>query len=221
MPLRKQSHADLRGRYPIYVEIGLVAALAILIVAFRIDWSSENEFEIVMLDQEQIEIEEIMQTEQIEQPPPPPRPPIPIEVPNDEVLDDEALDLDASLDLDAPAPNTPPPPPPEEPEEEPEPEFFMVVEEMPEPIGGMAAIYERANRYPEMARRAGVEGLVTVQFIVDVNGDVQNPVVLRGVGAGLDEVAMEAILNTKFKPGRQRNKPVPVKMSLPIRFALR
>ncbi|MEX0600289.1 MAG: energy transducer TonB [Rhodothermales bacterium] len=102
-----------------------------------------------------------------------------------------------------------------------EPEIFVIVEEMPEPVGGMEAIYARANHYPEIARKAGVEGRVFVQFIVDENGDVRDAVVTRGVGAGLDEVALEAVTNTKFNPGRQRGKPVPVRMSLSIRFGLR
>lgn len=222
MSVRKQPECDLRTRYPIYVEIGLITALAVLIAAFRLDWTTGNDFDIVVPEQEQIEIEEVAQTEQIEQPPPPPRPPVPIEVPNDEALEDDVLNLDASLDLDAPAANVPPPPPTkEETADEPEPEFFYVVEEMPQPIGGMEAIYERAKNYPEVARRAGVEGTVTVQFLVDENGDVREAIVLRSVGAGLDELAVEAIVNTKFSPGRQRTRAVPVKMSLPIRFSLR
>lgn len=222
MPVRKNAEADLRRRYPIYVEIGMVGALALLIVAFRVQWSPRSGFEIAPVEQEQIEIEEVRQTQQIEQPPPPPKPPVPVEVPDDERLEDAPLDLDASLDLEAGPADAPPPPPPAEdsPEEE-EPEIFVVVEEMPEPVGGMEAIYARANRYPEVARKAGVEGRVFVQFVVDEEGNVVDPVVTRGIGAGLDEVALEAVANTKFRPGRQRGKPVPVKMSLSIRFSLR
>lgn len=221
MSLRKSSHADLRRRYPVYVEIGLVAALAVLILAFRVDWSPENDFTIVMPEQEQIEMEEIRQTQQIEQPPPPPKPPVPVEVPNDEVLVDEALDLDAALDLNDPVETAPPPPPSsEEPEEKAEPEIFVVVEQMPAPVGGMQAIYEKANHYPEVARRAGVEGRVFVQFVVDTDGSVTEATVTRGLGAGLDEVALEAVRGTRFTPGRQRGRPVPVRMSLSIRFGL-
>lgn len=222
MSVQKTTRADLRRHYAIYVEIGLVAALALLIAAFHFEWARPSDFDIVMAEQEQINMEEVVQTQQIDQPPPPPRPPIPVEVPNDEVLEEEILDLDASLDLDVSAASAPPPPPPEaSADQEAEPEFFIAVEKMPEPVGGLQAIYQRANRYPEMARRAGVEGTVTVTFIVDVNGKVKDPVVLRGLGAGLDEIAVEAIVNTPFEPGRQRDRPVPVKMSIPITFVLR
>ena len=162
MALRKTDKADLRKRYPIYVEVGLIVALVLLIAAFRIDFSPDAEMEFEVQEQEIVQMEEIQQTKQIEQPPPPPRPPVPVEVPNDEILEDDDLDLDASLDIDEPLADLPPPPPPEEDEEEPEPEVFVVVENMPELIGGLGAI-QKDIKYPEIARKAGVEGRVIVQ----------------------------------------------------------
>jgi periplasmic protein TonB len=220
MALRKTEDADLRKRYPIFVEIGMIAALGVLIVAFRMDWSTDSSFEVVEQDQEIVEIEEIQQTQQIEQPPPPPRPPVPIEVPNDEILEDDFLDLDATLDLDAPTQAPPPPPPPREEPREQEPEIFVIVEEMPELVGGLASIQSQI-RYPEIARKAGVEGRVFVQFVVDENGNVVDPVVTRGLGAGLDEEAIRAVSQARFTPGKQRGQPVRVRMSLPITFRLR
>lgn len=220
MALRKNENADLRKKYPLFIEIGMIATLALLIVAFRVDWSPDNDFEIVMPDQEQINIEEIQQTNQIEQPPPPPKPPVPVEVPNDEVLEDDELDIDAFLDLDEPIADTPPPPPAPEEEEEQEPEIFVIVEQMPELIGGLAAI-QKQIRYPEIAKKAGVEGRVIVQFIVDESGSVLDPQVVRGIGAGCDEEAVRAVQQAKFEPGKQRGKAVKVKMSLPITFKLK
>ncbi|MXW65316.1 MAG: energy transducer TonB [Bacteroidetes bacterium SB0668_bin_1] len=165
-------------------------------------------------------MEEIQQTQQIEEPPPPPKPPVPVEVPNDEILEDDILDLDASLDLDAPAAALPPPPAPEE-EEEDEPEIFLIVEQMPELIGGYASIVSEV-KYPEIARRAGVEGRVTVQFVVNEQGNVQDVVVKPGygIGAGCDEEAIRVVSQAKFTPGKQRGRAVPVRMSLPINFKL-
>jgi protein TonB len=221
MALKKSSKANLRKWYPLYVEIGLIVALGIMITAFRVDWSPETEVELQMEEQEVVQMEEIKQTEQVEKPPPPPRPPVPVEVPNDEILEDEALNLDASLDLNEPAQDLPPPPPEEEEEEEePEPEVFVVVENMPELIGGLASIQKDIN-YPEIARKAGVEGRVIVQFVVDEQGNVQDPVVVRGIGAGCDEEALRVVRQAKFQPGKQRGKPVKVKMSLPITFRLK
>lgn len=223
MALRKDPKADLRKRYPIFVQVGLIATLLLMILAFRMDFSAQEEFEIVMPEQETVQMEEIQQTRQIETPPPPPRPPVPVEVPNDEELEDVELDLDASLDLDEPIANTPPPPPPpkeEVVEEEPEPEIFVIVEQMPELIGGLESIQQKI-KYPEIAKKAGVEGRVFVQFVVDEQGNVVDPQVTRGIGAGCDEEAVRAVMTAKFKPGKQRGKPVRVKMSLPITFKLR
>ncbi len=218
MALRKTDNADLRSRYPLYVQVGLVLALVILIGAFRVDFTPESDFQVVQVEQEIVQMEEIQQTKQIEKPPPPPKPPVPIEVPDDEVLEDEDLDLDVSLELDEEIINLPPPPAEEEEEEEPE--IFMIVEDMPELIGGLGSIQKKI-KYPEIAKKAGVEGRVFVQFVVNTDGTVVDPVVVRGIGAGCDEEAVRAVATAKFKPGRQRGKPVPVKMSLPITFKLK
>jgi protein TonB len=221
MALRKTEEADIRTRYPLYVEIGMVLTLALLIVAFRLDLRSDSGFDVTMQEQEVVQMEEILQTQQVEKPPPPPRPPVPVEVPNDEILEDEDLDLDASLDLDEPLADLPPPPPPPPADEpEPEPEIFVIVEQMPELIGGLSELQKKIT-YPEIAKKAGVEGRVIVQFVVNEQGNVTDPVVVRGIGAGCDEEAIRAVQTAKFTPGKQRGKPVRVKMSLPITFKLK
>lgn len=98
-------------------------------------------------------------------------------------------------------------------------EVFMVVEAMPEIIGGLASIQEEI-KYPATAQEAGIEGRVLIQFIVDTSGSVMNPIVLRGIGGGCDEEAIRALKEMKFKPGRQGGEVVPVKMTLPITFKL-
>ncbi|ARA93177.1 hypothetical protein AWN76_008400 [Rhodothermaceae bacterium RA] len=100
-----------------------------------------------------------------------------------------------------------------------EPEVFVRVEEMPELIGGLQVL-ERQLRYPEIARKAGIEGRVIVQFVVDETGRVVDPVVVRGIGAGCDEEAVRLVKQARFKPGKDKGQVVPVKMSLPITFRL-
>lgn len=219
MALRKTEKANLRRKYPLFVQGGLIISLLLLILAFNVDLRGQDNFEIVMPEQEVVQMEEIQQTKQIQKPPPPPRPPVPVEVPDDEILEDDELDLDASLDIDE-VMDLPPPPPPAEEEEEPEPEIFVIVETMPELIGGLAAIQKKIN-YPPIAKKAGVEGRVIVQFVVNEAGNVVDPVVVRGIGAGCDEEAIRAVSEAKFTPGKQRGKPVKVKMSLPITFKLK
>ncbi|MEX0599539.1 MAG: M56 family metallopeptidase [Rhodothermales bacterium] len=96
---------------------------------------------------------------------------------------------------------------------------FVVVEDMPELIGGLESIQENLH-YPELAAKAGIEGRVIVQFVVDEEGRVVDPEIVRGIGSGLDEAALAAVRTAEFKPGLQRGKPVQVKMSLPVTFML-
>lgn len=216
MKKRKNPDADLRGYYTVFWQIGLLITLVIFIIAVKVEWTGEPTEEYVLDEQEVVEMEEIIQTQHIETPPPPPRPPVPQEVPNDEIIDDIDFQIDAELTLSGPLDL---PPPPEQDEEEPEEDFFVVVEQMPELIGGLAELQSRI-RYPEMARRAGIEGRVYVQFIVNERGEVENPQVIRGIGGGCDEEAIRAVSQASFKPGMQRGRPVRVQYSLPIVFRL-
>ncbi|MCA1801550.1 MAG: M56 family metallopeptidase [Rhodothermaceae bacterium] len=98
-------------------------------------------------------------------------------------------------------------------------DVFAAVEQMPEMIGGQMAFYD-ALSYPETARRAGIQGRVIIQFVVDEGGSVINPRVLRGIGGGADEAAVEAITQMKFTPGTQLGQPVKVRMTQPVVFRL-
>jgi protein TonB len=100
-----------------------------------------------------------------------------------------------------------------------EPVYFVAVEEMPEPIGGIAEIQKKIE-YPEIAKRAGLEGKVYVRAYVDENGDVIKAEVVKGLGGGCDEAALDAIVKTKFSPGTQRGKPIKVQVTIPIIFKL-
>jgi TonB family protein len=98
-------------------------------------------------------------------------------------------------------------------------EVHMVVEDPPELVGGMEAL-QKSVSYPQMAKEAGIEGRVIVQFVVDKSGDVTNPKVMRGVHRTLNEAALEAVKEQEFKPGQQDGAPVKVQMSLPVTFRL-
>ena len=112
--------------------------------------------------------------------------------------------------------NTPPPPPPDE---EAEPDVYFVVDRMPELIGSTRGIEEKI-RYPERARRRGVEGSVIVKFVVDEQGHVVDLFVERGLGSGCDEEALRVVRQARFRPGRHRGRPVKVQLSLSITFSL-
>lgn len=209
---------DLKDGYLIRLELGFVLSLLIFISAFKINIQPAEKDEAFVADkQEEVYVEEIVQTKQELKAPPPPRPVVPVEVPNDEIIEDEMIDLDSELNMDDEFIDLPPPPP--DAEEEDEEEIFVVVEQMPQLEGGLGAIQSKIN-YPEMAMKAGIEGRVVVQFVIDENGNVTNPVVVRGIGGGCDEEALRAVKQVKFTPGRQRGKPVKVRYSLPVSFKL-
>lgn len=213
--IRKKPSADLRTYYTLFLQFGLITVLLIFIVAMKVDLKTETKASNLIQEQEIIKMEDVIQTDQTERPPPPPRPQIPVEVPNDEIIENDILDIDAELSLDQKL-DLPPAPPEEEEEEE---DFFVAVEQMPELIGGLAAL-QKNIKYPEMARRAGIEGRVIVQFIVKEDGSIEDPRVIRGIGGGCDEEAVRAVSQAKFNPGRQRGEPVRVQYSLPVIFQL-
>jgi len=211
--MRKAKEVDLRLSYNLRLQFGFIVSIAIFLILFNVNIPAKAPSPILIEEQEEIFVEEVIQTKQIETPPPPPRPPVPVEVPNDEILEDEIIDLDTELDLDGPLDLPPPPPKTEESQDD----FFVVVEQMPQLIGGLASLQKKVN-YPEMARRAATEGRVTIQFIVNEQGKVENPRVIRGIGGGCDEEALRAVMMARFKPGMQRGRPVRVQYSLPIVF---
>lgn len=213
----KKPEADLRAKYRRVFEIAMILSLVLMIVAFKFFPDMEKSATDLEGPQEIFTVEDIQQTKQENKPPPPPKPPIPIEAPSDDVLEDIEI---ASTEIDLEAEVEAPPPPKEEKKViEEEPTYFVAVEEMPEPIGGIAGIQSKIV-YPEIAKRAGVEGRVYVLAFVDENGNVTKVNTIKGIGAGCDEAAMSAVQKTKFKPGKQRGKSVKVQVSIPVIFKL-
>ena len=208
-----------RNRYSLLLQAAFALALLTVIGAFNLDIRFRSGVDVTAAEQELVTMQEVIQTRQIVKPPPPPRPPVPVEVPDDVLLEDEVLDLDASLTLDLL--HLPPPPPMEEPEEEVySDEIFELVESMPSIIGGQAALVAEV-KYPLLAQRAGIEGLVIVQVVVEPSGMPSDPRVIRSVNETLDEEAVRAVLEQRFTPGMQRDQAVRVLMNIPVRFRLR
>ena len=168
MALLKNPKADLRRQYSRIFEVSLILSLAFLIIAFKFfpDIKAKN----AKLEgpQELFTVEDIQHTKQENRPPPPPKPPIPIEAPSDDVLEDVEI---GSTEIDINEMVEAPPPPKEDKKVEEEPTYFVAVEEMPEPIGGIQAIQSKIV-YPEIAKRAGVEGKVYVLAFVNEQGIV-------------------------------------------------
>jgi protein TonB len=161
-----------------------------------------------------IQMDEIPETRQLVRPPPPPRPAVPIETDDADVPDDVTIES-TDLDFDDVTFDLPPAPAQmatEVPLEE-EPIEFWAVEDKPEITKQIAPLY------PEVARKAGIQGTILVRVLIGVNGKVQKAEVLRGKTI-FHKAALKAVKGYEFSPARQNDRPVPVWMALPIRFRL-
>lgn len=226
---KKYEDVDIHKSYagPIFT-IGMAMSLAIVLTAF--EWKTYEEPKVASLGTLQDVAEEVIEIPPTEQkPPPPPKIVAPeiIEVPDEEdIKQDLEVDLNVEVNQNTvvqrqevikvvePAPVK---------EEEAE-EIFTIVEESAEPIGGMDAFlkYVAKNlKYPAQARRMGIEGKVFVQFVVDKDGSITDIKVVKGIGGGCDEEAVRVLENApKWKPGKQRGRPVRQRIVLPISFKL-
>jgi periplasmic protein TonB len=100
---------------------------------------------------------------------------------------------------------------------------FVFVEKMPEPIGGYKGFYEGLSinmKYPKRASRDNVTGKVFISFVVNEKSEVTDFKVLKGIGYGCDEEAIRVIALSKWSAGKQRGRPVKVRMVQTLNFRL-
>jgi protein TonB len=209
----------LKKYYNLFLELGIIMALVIAIVAFKVQWQPTGGDKNLADDQETVDIKEVVQTKHEKDLPPPPRPQVPKEVPNDKIVEQGEININTELNMDQKLDIPPPPDNGQEGENNEEEQVFVIVEQPPKLIGGLQNLQKKIQ-YPEMARKAGIEGRVILQFIVNKDGEVEDPRVVRGIGGGCDKEALRVIKKAKFEPGRQRGRPVRVRYSMPIVFKL-
>jgi len=196
-----------------HIEIGAMVTLLAAIISFYCipDFGNNVIIEKPYLPHE-VEIINIPATVQPPEIVVPKRPTMVVESPNDDIddLPDDIMVGIAIFDvlLAPPAPQEPTVP-------------FHAVEVKPEPIGGLQTIINNTV-YPAIAIEARQEGKVVVEALIGKDGIVKEVRVLKGMpGTGLDEAAMAAVLKTLFSPAYQRDKPVQVRMAIPVDFRLR
>ncbi|MEW6195747.1 MAG: energy transducer TonB [Bacteroidota bacterium] len=98
--------------------------------------------------------------------------------------------------------------------------FFVVVDQTPEPIGGMEAIMKNV-KYPEIAKRAGIQGKVYIKAYINEEGNVVRTEVIKSADKILDSAAANAVIKTKFNPGKQKGESVKTQVVVPIVFKLK
>ncbi|MBJ6118639.1 TonB family protein [Pontibacter sp. BT310] len=102
---------------------------------------------------------------------------------------------------------------------------YEFVEQMPQFAGGeleMQKFIARSIRYPKTTKEAGIAGLVVASFIVEPDGSLSNITILKGLDEAADQEARRVIeaMSGKWEPGKQNGNVVPVRFTIPIRFAL-
>ena len=205
--------------------MGLVLVLSICYVAF--EWTEREVTKYEVSDDEFFFEEEIDIQQTTQETPPPPPPPAVQEVEVLNVVEDdvetESIEINTEDDKDVEVVIAPPVEAPVEEEEEEV--IFMVVETMPEFPGGQQALFKYLGenvKYPVIAQENGIQGRVICQFVVNKDGSIVDVVVVRSSGEpSLDKEALRVINSMpKWKPGKQRGKPVRVKYTVPVNFRL-
>ena len=227
MEIKKSEKADLERGKGTSILIGFVMALAVLFVA--LEWTErevEDNSDLYMARETTI-TEEMVPITLPEKKTVPPPPAAVAKADIIKIVEDDAdieedimvstedqvewVDLD-EVDYIEVEP---------EPEEE---EVFMVVEDAPEFPGGINALLEYLKKnikYPAICRDNNIQGRVIVSFVVNKDGKIVDPEIVKGVNPSLDKEALRVISTMpNWKPGYQRGKPVRVKYSVPVNFRL-
>ncbi|WP_431162690.1 energy transducer TonB [Flagellimonas beolgyonensis] len=233
MELKKNPKADVARNSTLYFVVGLAAVLGVVYGAM--EWKKydkANDYDIALNVEDQLD-EEVPMTEQIKTPPPPPPPAAPevIEVVEDEEEVEETVIESTETSQEEEVVEI------EEVEvEEVEEDIsvpFAVIEDVPVFPGCEGAKDKKACfqekmqdhirknfRYPEIAQEMGVQGRVSVVFVIQRDGSIGD-IRMRGPDKNLEAEAMRIISKLpKMTPGKQRGRPVKVPFSIPITFKL-
>jgi len=220
MEFKKTQKADLSNKRGLFFSIGLFSALSVALMAF--EWKQTDEKVDLLTAKSTNTFEEMIEVPTTQQLPP--LAPVIQQPKIVEVPDEEEIQENLNIDLDNESPRIEVASVAVAEAEEEVDEYFTIVEESAMPNGGMPAFYKYLvdnMRYPAQARRLGVEGKVTLSFVVDKNGKISEVNVLRGIGSGCDEEAVRVMQNApSWKPGKQRGKAVKQRCIMPISFKM-
>lgn len=231
MELKKSPKADLENKRSIFLEIGIIVALAVCIGIFS--WS-QKERVVEIVEQAPVVVETEMTEVTVQEDK---RPPAPMKtqavvlsdllnvVKNDAKIEQtlNILDLDVTTDLAVDVTQFGGTYRGEGEVQEDEP--VIIAETMPSFQGGDINAFARWCGehivYPPTAANMGAQGRIIVQFVVERDGSISHVTILRGVDKFLDEEAMRVVKSApKWTPGANRGKPVRVYVQVPINFVL-
>ncbi|MDH6356612.1 energy transducer TonB [Parabacteroides sp. PF5-9] len=227
MEAKKSAKANLEKSRTLNLLIGVVVAVALMFVGF--EWGTPEVQAFVTDRNGGIEwVDEIPYTKP--EPPQPPPPPLQVAVVTDviNVVKDDVEVPEGPIVTTEDYPNNPVEPyipsVPTDVEVEDPSTVFILVEEMPEFPGGdgqLLSFISKSIKYPVVAQENGIQGRVTCSFVVNTDGSIVDAEIARSIDPALDKEALRVIsMMPKWKPGKQRGKPVRVKYTVPITFRL-
>lgn len=229
MEIKKTEKASLENKRLIFAEVGLIAALLVVLAGFE---SSTRAKEVALLqDNTMIDDEDDILAIPLDTPPPAPEAPsLPMLSDELEIVDDDVtvdLDFQSLDDTDVPV-DIQEYVRQEVVEDDVEEEAlpFVTVEQKPTFNGGDANDFAKwVNSrlvYPEMAKENGVEGRVVLQFTIGKDGRLQDVKVLNTPDESLAQEAVRVVSSSpKWEPGRQRDRAVKVSYTFPVIYRLR
>ncbi|MBQ6965426.1 MAG: energy transducer TonB [Bacteroidaceae bacterium] len=237
MEVKKSKKADLESTKGTGLLIGYIVALSAMFACFEYTTRTYEETDQVYSVATFVSEEDVIPPTQpifAAAPPPPAETPAVAEildiVDNNQDIEEEKIESSEDTHEATSGPSSPvvgavmsgPPAPVAE--ESDEGEIFEVVEQNPMFPGGEKALmqYLQKNlKYPAAAQENNIQGRVMVQFVVNKDGSIVDPKVLRSVDPSLDKEAMRVVQSMpKWTPGKQRGKPVRVRFTLPVTFRL-
>lgn len=225
MEEKKTSKANLENKKNIFILLGLVIALATVFIA--LEWKTRPKKPDTLGDLKTQIVEEqfipITRDQQVKQTPPPVKVIEVLNIVDNDTKTDELIEINTEIDENTLINVEPIIKQKDEVEKE-EAQIFFIVEEMPEFPGGETALRQflaNSIKYPVIAQENGIQGKVYVTFVVGKDGSVYNATIARGVDSALDKEALRVVNSLpKWKPGKQRGKPVNVSYTVPINFVL-
>ena len=204
----KKPEVDLRLKYRRILEASLIVSLTLLIILLYSFKSFNNKVKVEKISDTNIILMNIPQTTQESPPAPAPVRPSYFAVADGENIPDEIPLNQLDQFFEPPSDILPIPPEEDEPIVD-----FVDLSEKPKEIHRVVPVY------PELAKRANIQGMVVVQVLIDTRGNVEDIRIFKS-NLMLDEAAITAARQFKFTPGKQRDRLVKVWMSIPFHFRL-
>lgn len=210
-------YSVLKQNYIIFFQTGLIISLTTTVLLFKISLptpfnSPPTDFK--AQEQELTRFHGIFWTVK---PNPPQKVFIPVTIPNDIIIEEPMRDIYMELELSS---SMYLPVSEQEPIAEAHSSYLVAKhEKAPQIIGGLTYLQNSIN-YPSKAIKDNIEGRVILLFIVDKQGKVQNPQILKGVRQDIDQEALRAISECRFQPARHKGKPIPSESIIYIRFEI-